>query len=489
MDNKLIQWSDEVFERYIKYYPDSSSIKPVHIANGIFRLILQETYGIETINKWVTRWRRGEEAHPASDIRASFSNLFDTNSFSDDEINDLRYYLNLIFNADNAATPSSNNSVLTISSKSFVRKGVQWEADIHKFIYRILISKVDGVSSSCIEMVNKCLRDESDDLSRLANPLTREAKRVIQAESEEPIELSPVELRIRKAFDIFSANESNESHSKLLTLERFVLLACLSVVFHLTSKALDLSSEYKEQDRVPMILDADGSLGAIKFASEESLTIAQRMIETYFEECLRTILLSEYAENISHEQILGEINLIRIADSKKTKKKTPEDEKRSKYKELYLGFYEQLKNPFNAFVKATRFRILSDELDTDPTSFLINFGGRIALLAPRAQGGRRKRYSPDPLILEVLLLATLKAGEHISIAEFGDKLWMNFGIIIGANPEEDINRLTRWNINQITPGDLTGELSKNAEKIANAYISMGYGKRYADGVTTIYLRR
>ena len=45
--------------------------------------------------------------------------------------------------------------------------------------------------------------------------------------------------------------------------------------------------------------------------------------------------------------------------------------------------------------------------------------------------------------------------------------------------------LEDYNIAQATPGDLRGDLSVNAQKIANTYISLGLGKRYADGVTLI----
>ena len=40
-------------------------------------------------------------------------------------------------------------------------------------------------------------------------------------------------------------------------------------------------------------------------------------------------------------------------------------------------------------------------------------------------------------------------------------------------------------IAQSTPGDLRGDLSINSQAIANTYISLGMGKRYADGVTLI----
>ena len=60
-----------------------------------------------------------------------------------------------------------------------------------------------------------------------------------------------------------------------------------------------------------------------------------------------------------------------------------------------------------------------------------------------------------------------------------------YNMIIGADAETEYSILERYNIAQSTPGDLRGDLNLNAQKLANTYISLGFGKRYADGVTII----
>lgn len=491
MENRLREYGNQVLNEFIQYRPIASSIKPVHVANGLFRLISGESYTVDALNEWVVRWRQGKEVNPASEVRHKYSNAFDEDGFDDDEINTLRFYLNIIFNADNAAYPSANHTVLTISSKTQVRGGVALEAGLHNFLYRLLITEVNGSSSSCIKLIKDLLENEDDDFSRIAAPLTKFANKKSHehAAFTDLPDLSGVEFRLRASFDMLAKNEK-DSGNKLLTLERLILFGCFAIINHLSSKILDLSNEYSATDRVPMLLDADGELNSVKYASEETLAAAKLHIESFFEKGLEKILLDEKYDTFTHEQMLERINDLRLEESsRRTSNREEEEEKRKSYRALYLGYYEQLKDPFQAFIKASRFKLFADEYDTDPSSFITSFGGRIALLAPRAQGGKRKRYSPDPLILEILILTILEPGRNVTLSELGDELWDRYGIIFGANPETDLEKLTACRVTQNTPGDLAGDLAKNAEKIADIYISMGYGKRYADGVTVIFLRR
>lgn len=489
MKNRLKDYGNQVFTEYIGYRPNSSSVKPVHIANGLFRLITGESYSVDALNEWIIRWKQGKEIRTASDIREKYNEAFDETGFDDDEINKLRHFLNIVFNADNAAYPSANNTVLTISSKTQVRSSVSLESNINYFLYNLLTANIDGETSACIDLIKDCLNDENDDLSRVSSPLTNFARKNSVDIKNNAFISDDVERRLRSSFDLLAINE-RRSGNKLLSLERIIIFSCFAVINHLSSKILDISNSYNKHDRVPTLFCADDSLGSVKYASEETLLITKLTIEEFFDKGLEEVLKKEGYDRFSHEEILDRINHLKMEDSsKRTTNRQGEDEKRKSYRALYLGFYEQDRDSYKAFIKATRFKLFADEYTTDPTRFVISLGGRMALLAPRAQGGGRKRYSPDPLILEVLLYTILRSEQRLTLSDFGKVLWERYGIIIGANPEEDYENLTKWKVSQITPGDLAGELSINAEKIADVLISMGYGKRYADGVTVIYLRR
>lgn len=486
-NNKLKNYGKEVLER-IGYEPISSSIKPVHIANGLFRLIIGEEYTIEPLNAWSKRFKDGKEISTSKEIRSKYSNIIG-DDMDDDDINKLRSFLELIFNADNSATPSVEYSTLTISSRTQVTKEVQNEYKIPNFIYKLLNNKKNGYYSSAIDLVKECLNNEDDELSRVVDPIVKLHKSTrYNIDNSSDFTLSGIELRIRDSFDRLTENElRSDKRNKLLSLERVVLLACFSIILHLSSRILDISDRYNEMDRIPILLDSDGSIDSIKYASQETLKLSKLGIEEFFEKHIEKILRNEGYDNFTHEKILERINEIPLAESNKKQIKMSEEQKRANFKKIYEGFYEQSKDSFDAIVKATRFILFSDEyFKTDPSEFISSFGRRIGLIKSRGRG--RNRYSPDPLILEIVLLSTIEFDQNIKLSDFGDKLWEQYGIIIGANPEKDYNLLEKWNIAQNTPGDLAGSLAKNADKIIDIYIAMGYGKRYADGVTVLSLK-
>ena len=90
--------------------------------------------------------------------------------------------------------------------------------------------------------------------------------------------------------------------------------------------------------------------------------------------------------------------------------------------------------------------------------------------------------------LETITLSALTPDElcdGIELKELGEKLLSAYNVLIGVDAEKEYGILEQCNIAQSTPGDLRGDLSINAQCLANTYISLGLGKKYADGVTLI----
>ena len=61
-------------------------------------------------------------------------------------------------------------------------------------------------------------------------------------------------------------------------------------------------------------------------------------------------------------------------------------------------------------------------------------------------------------------------------------------ILLGTDAHKEYSILQKSNIAQSTPGDLRGDLTQNAQNIAEMYLSLGLGHKYADGVTIIKWR-
>ena len=72
--------------------------------------------------------------------------------------------------------------------------------------------------------------------------------------------------------------------------------------------------------------------------------------------------------------------------------------------------------------------------------------------------------------------------DGIEYSDFGKILFDKFSIIVGINNDFESNILDEYGIKKIAPGDLVGDLHKNSLTFADIIISLGYGKKYADGV-------
>ena len=115
-------------------------------------------------------------------------------------------------------------------------------------------------------------------------------------------------------------------------------------------------------------------------------------------------------------------------------------------------------------------------------------GVRSGLVGPRGNRAKIKRYIVNSFTLETITLSVLSENdlcEGIELKELSEKLFENYNILIGADSDKDYAILSDTNITQSTPVDLRGDLSINAQLLANKFISLGLGKRYADGVTLI----
>ncbi len=488
--DKLDKFAREVFDDYIGYTPTSSGTKPVHIANGLFRLILEKNYDIEDLNKWVVRSSGGKEVNSAGKIKEEFREIInEVDNISDEELNTLRLYLRKLFNPDSSAYASLPNTVINIVSKRQVRGSVPSESSMHSFLYDILTEKSFGDKSNCIDMIKNCLDSEDDEYSMIAEPIvkyyTKEVKNASNKKKlqDKKIKNGKTELKIRHALETLTKNCMFLKEDKLITLQRVVLISCFLIIFHLISKILDINSNYSIDDNVPIVFDSKADLSAIKYASAESLVIAKQRVEEYFEFGLKQIFDIRGYNTYSHDQLIDLINGMDL----QVKKGMDSNARNNMYLSIYMGFYEDIKDHYKSFIEATRFMLFTSDF-TSPADFISSFGLKIGLIGP--QNTKRKRFTPVPFFLETLLMTVIDAEmyEEITVNEFGERLWNNFGIIVGYNPEEDYNRLVKWNISNNAPGDLIGQFVENAEIITDIFMSMGYGKKYADGLNTIFIK-
>lgn len=470
----------------IGFLPTSNSTKPVHIANGLFRRCRGESCDISAIHEWVTSERRKSPSIMSSEqIRDKYSDILINGKHEGAEnIANVRFVLEEIFNQDKAAFPSLPNSVLNISSHWLVKDRVASEANIDKFIYEILVQKTNGRSSEAIDMINQALMDDNDDLTNLIKPIiTHNGGNGCEKKDygAEIISLDACKLVIRNAFDHLAKNmkEFGQNKNSLLVLQRMVNLASFSAVYYLISA----NSTKHSGQRVPLLLDSGAGLPSIEYASGESLIAAKKAVEDLFINSIESMLLEEISDSNSDMACKEYIKQMILNDKNE----------KAKVREGLLSFYTSFcsdgDHPIHALARALQLMVYTFIYPNNtPSDFVRVLGARVGLVGPSGNAIKKKRFLANRFLLETLTLSAVDTEalkEGIELRELGNILRDVYGIVLGTDVEKDYVLLELNNISQNTPGDLRGDLTLNARAIADMYISVRMAKKYADGVTIV----
>jgi hypothetical protein len=119
-----------------------------------------------------------------------------------------------------------------------------------------------------------------------------------------------------------------------------------------------------------------------------------------------------------------------------------------------------------------------------PRGFLQAIGRRTGLLYPHFGGATlHKRVRPSVPILDVLVRSCIRSGEAIPLAEFLERLWTRFGLIVGGRRGEDWDDAVVLSESNILLD--MGAMHENTDRFVDEIVAMGLGRRYPDDVTFI----
>lgn len=486
-NDTLKRIGESVCVDYLGFAPTSNGTKPPHIANGLFRNCLGETCKTKDVHEWIICEGK-KDAISSENIIAAYYPIFERGQLEKpSNVKDLRFLLHEIFNQDNTTYPSYDFSVTTISSHWMVKKRVSSEAGIGDFIFEILSKKIDGQRSPAIEMMRTALSNDTDDVTKLVKPIIafpseKEKREVFEVEYPEDrdIKWDSCKEVIRKGFDQLSKNLIliEEDKNSLLVLRRMVNYAVFASLLYL----IHGNAAVFNGKRVPLVIDAGGDVDSIKKASEQSFTAGKKAVEDYYVNAIFRIIDEDISfdtekacEKWIHEMVFTSI------DKEESAKKA--------ITSYFKSFISEGDSPKYALAKALQIALYTfDYKKNTPSDFCRVLGVRVGLVGPKGNRANIKRYLVNSFTLETITLSVLSQDDledGIELKDLSEKLVRNYCILIGADSDAEYTILEDVNIAQSTPGDLRGDLSLNAQKLANTYISLGLGKRYADGVTLI----
>ena len=474
----------------LHFNPTSNSTKPLYVANSLFRATTGIECNIEDLHEWIVSERRAKAVASEEIVRKYGDAIINCRPEMVEDIKEARFYLEKLFNPDSTVYPSYPNSVLNIPSKWLVRSYVKAEQGTGEFLYNILNTPIDGQRSPAIDVIEKALGDDDDDLSRTIKPLIvrkSEAERIVRKETEGGLRpLSESELIIRAGFDRLAKNcedynEKNGANS-LLTLRRIVSYAMFACFFFLE----DVNRTRFGGEKIPLLLDADGKHSAVSRASEACFIACKKAVESY------TVSFAQ--EKLKEWNLITDVNseaacLSYVNSGFSLNEKNEDKHVREVISRHVSGNCRAGDPPLLALAKAIQFGIYTFTYpDTTPSDFCNVLGGKAGLVGPSGNAAKYKRFLINRFLLETIVLSAVnceKLNDGIELRELGEALRDSYNIIIGTNTDMDYAALDTYGIASATPENLRGELAENAKDIADMLISMGLAKRYADGVTLV----
>ena len=478
---------ETVCSDYLGFAPTSNGTKPPHIANGLFRACTGENCRTRDVHEWVICEGKKDAVSSEQIIEEYYEILERGQMETPSNIKAFRFLLYEIFDQDNTVYPSYDYSVTTISSHWMIKGRVSSEAHIGDFIFEILSKKINGRRSQAIELLRMALANDTDDMTKLVKPIIafpseKEKRNVTEVEypNDKEIKWDFCKRSIRNGFDQLAKNLVliEESRNSLLVLRRLVNFTVFcSLLYLIHGNAAVFGGK-----RIPIVIDAGSEMDSIKKASEQSFTAAKKSVEDYFINAIYCVIDNEISQDTEKackrwikEMVFSSVD--------------KEESVKNAINSYFVSFCAEGEKPKMALSKALQIALYTFEYkDNSPSDFCRVLGVRAGLVGPKGSRANIKRYLLNSFTLETITLSVISEEglrDGIELKDLSDKLVHEYCILIGANSETEYSILEDANIAQSTPGDLRGDLSLNAQQLANTYVSLGLGKHYADGVTLV----
>lgn len=494
-DGSPQQLLQQIYDQELGFLLGNTSIKPVHVANGLGRSLVGRTYETSALARGLRRWVRkqtlgvDEERNPNNRILEDFPTAFEGTKGSqpsDQRLSRLRVLSLDVIGADGAVFEQPDKSSYTFSNERFLTRDPSDDRS-GLFLSRLLTTDTsDGADAA--DYLRELLQVETDAITTLALPLLQFAKpreETFTAETTQRIhlsdhlfattdsELSSSTLEVlRRAYDRLARSERRNG-SKLNSLRRLMLFGCLVLHVHAISR---WSERELENPRPPMLLDlSDGAVASVTDASRATLSAAGRSLEGLIRAAMEEMVVVHYGS--SADQIRNALAELEPTTDIETIRATFETR---------LAMAE----PVDALTRTLVEYALGKERE-HPIGHLIELGRRAGYLTPWSNSGRggklQKRYSATAEFLETLIAATVEPDYPVEFPEFLDQLRSIFGIVVGRPEDDDVIRRNNIFESQFGPTTSINEedLRENVQRFRQLVLESGYGKSYADGRTIV----
>jgi hypothetical protein len=505
----------EVDERFVGFKPNGTSIKPVHIAGGVFRSILGYTnsaWGIKMLSYVCdskgepplktkdadTRRERKMTLDEALDAVIQYlertdtqkrGSAVDSGSVARDEISSFRYTLQKLVNVDSGVYGIADSMLsYTAGAANFVVKKALYEdaGDLVGYLIKVYCPELG-------DYIAQILKDPNDPISLVFVPVLNDGE-TEQYEfpytENKPLDrisafnnadaLSPKLREYLKALaesgNCLKANLEKHTN-KLTQLRMFNLFCGIQIIRYLSL----LEAFYCGGNARPMLLD---------FSKQSNSSIARTSVLCYSQlhKAISRFYAWAYAQEL--KTVIG-CNKEELIASDVPYFDRPNTRNANIPKQLggLTSIWDMAKEEAADLAENDAMLVFGEaindmtalEASGHPVNYMRKLGTEIGLLYPPTNLHVDKRFVITDDITEVILRSCVLPGETLSSTDLRNRLWERFSIIVGGS-DGDINKLNH--VGSIVYADADA-LNENWNAFTDTLQNMNYAEQLPDGILQI----
>lgn len=477
IDKERQQYIDD---KFIGFSPNTSSIKPVHLANGMFRSVVGHTFDTELLNRFVFWQKNDGEVPKGHELDTIFDRLLanqrlDPTGITKDDLKRLRVLLKDILNADNGVYMHKDK----MESYSAGYQAFLSEDRIAQDGGELITAWLKERHSPLLDYMQQNLAISDDAITYLSYPLLGEPLKNV------PVTLDPDLPFLYHTTDLPQASQklwAGLTHAastlsqhlfihpnKLFGLRLTTLFAAFVLIRHLAS----LESYYvpsAEDNIVPFLLD---------FSESSSEPVAHASLMSYTRVCqsISRFYGWAFAERLKQITSLEQLP----QESAPTYRNKPlSAEAREIWQLAMMGIAETL-DPYLSMGQAL-YDAMAQDAEANPIIYLRQLGKRSGLLWPPVNTQPSKRFVVQQDMLEVLIRGVLVPGESVTLPDLQERLWSYYGLVIGGRSIDEVRLLQKG----IYQADSTA-LKENQRRFAQRLGQLDFARLLADGVLQVTL--
>ena len=462
-----------VDKHLVGFRPNTTSIKPVHIANGLFRAVLHSIAQTRRLNTFVFWQKHTGEVPHGHELDVVFQKLRHDElmdvSIQKDSLADFRRLLKQLLAADDGVFQGQ------MASYSGAYRGFLTKDTIGQDGGEMIGTWLELIDSGLRQVAEEALQSPSDVISTLCKPLFEETQVYepeISAREVEWMEKYTEDRGTWRGLEQAAATLTKhlEGHSnKLYALRMVVQFATFAIARHLAT----LEARYCGDDvplPVPFLLDFTGEpAGPVAQASIMSYARTSQSISRFYAWAFKRYLIQQG---------------ITLGDLRKDPpgyKATPKQEVKEMW-ELAFRDASSSEDP-ESVLGQTMYEVMALESE-DPIRYFRALGVRSGFLSPPANRQPNKRFAIQQDVLEMLIKSCVEPNSVTNMNQLQQELWQRFGIVVGGR-EQDDEVLLEAGIFLVD----TASLAMNRERFAQRLREMDFAEVLADGILKVELTK